>query len=350
MTMEEIGPQETSRTKRRWFHFWKWSHFQWSLILLALAGGLGIALSEYQAEHATTQGGYDLLKIIGSLCEAALIAAVIGLVVDPYLKKHLIGELGPEYFWVTKARSIPRNIREKVEELASRAEYLRRVTWTVNFSWCDQAHCDMQQHLKVDIHTDANGYSTNPDGYTFKPYLWIEPADEHHESRHMSLEFLIPTLDRQVRVGEGKLHEIVSSDDPVQEWLRVAMEQLNHQAPVVPQNQTFVVRRDSALYPTGNLLPFRIRYITQVHKFVLTGEALERLQITFHHATGQEKVCEERQESIQETAPEITFPGQVTVISWRVLPVLQPVDAARPSGVTSTTPTAPPSGSTEPPP
>ncbi|KPI00259.1 hypothetical protein OV450_5177 [Actinobacteria bacterium OV450] len=318
MAMDEIGPQPSSREPEKWYKFWRWGVWTWCLITLAIGSAAGAAFTKYRAEHSGTQATYDFLLIIGSIFEGMLIACVIGLFVDPAFKKHFVRELGPEYFWITKALNIPPNVRRQVEELASRAEYLRRVTWLLDFDWCD----DNPRHLVVKVHADANGYSTSPDGYLFKPHLWIpETTSDHHVSKHTALEFLIPDHDWQVKLKESELDDLaqLSGDQAAERWLSMARTQLEGREPRVPQMATFVIRRDTKLYPSGNLLPLRIRYITTANQFHLVGRALVDLEISFHHATGENKKCNARQPNIIEAAPTITFPGQVTVISWRVV-------------------------------
>jgi hypothetical protein len=263
----------------------------------------------------------DLLwDISGPIGEALFVSLIIAGLVEPSIRRHFAKNLGNDLFWVLSSSEAPGEFHTAIKALASLERYYVSCSWELYFEWQDRD----EEVLKVRMRVRSHGMNLDPTGFRPPMNFWVMPSAKNHTSYHSHWYFEIPDRGTRYTLDSKQLKELSEGlktwDDLVPTEARVEC------------GKYFTSYKEAVVFPREPLIPLVHTNTALRQEFHLHGPALPELEIDLRHtgaspkeqtisANGQSMSSGEPSEKkIRRVFQDITFPGQVTLVTWEVGP------------------------------
>jgi hypothetical protein len=257
---------------------------------------------------------------LSAVGEALFVSLIIAVLVEPAIRRHFARSLGNDLWWVLSSSDAPEEFRKSVKALASLKRYYISCTWELNLQWEDRAREVLRVRIK------ARSYGVNLDAAPFRPpaHLWLIPSAPGHESYYNSWEFEVGARAMEQHLNRAELKDLKEQRRSWEETLDVDLE--------ARTGENFKFTKEAILYPRVPLIPLIHVNTALRQEFRFGGSALPDLVIDLRHTGAlpeedlikpDEIVIDADRADATRAYKTITFPGQVTLITWSLTPEAQ---------------------------
>lgn len=274
-----------------------------------------VAASLLTLPHLSGAGGdtVHVVETIGyGLGEALLVAYIVAVLIEPYMRSWYASQSGAELWWAVHRKNIPPAMRKAITALASSEEFNRQVTWKMRFDRTPEGYF----FIELEVH--ARGVAIDEPVHP-QIGMWIMPSESGRRGSYTGWQMEIPDLDGAVwTIDEEDFQRIQSGQSSVSAYYPDDV--------VVPVGKTYITRKVAIIYPSGDWIPLRCRCLTERFYYDISGPAARDLEFTVKHPdrsdAGVKYYFDPGKKYITFEGPQdsFTFPGQVTLISWRPRP------------------------------
>ncbi|WP_328623156.1 hypothetical protein [Streptomyces sp. NBC_00354] len=253
------------------------------------------------------QDALNALSFIGrGLGEALIIAYLVAVVVEPYMRSWYASQTATELWWAVQRKNVPDEMRHAITSLAKSKEFYRRTTWKMRFDRTDDGQ------LEVELEVNSTGTSidepVHPD-----VGLWLMSSSSKYKARHIAWRLEIPDDDASWVIDEDDFLRIDSGE--------LEVSSLYPDDVKVPAGKTYTTKKLVRVYPAGDWLPLRTRCMTGRFFYDISGPAADGLEFSVKHpdgttATDSFKNTGKKNISFESPAGSFTLPGHVSLVSW----------------------------------
>ena len=278
------------------------------LLLLVLSLIL-LGMTLWGGEHSDSLA----IRVAGALGEALLVTFVIAIIVEPYMRRNFLTEVGGNTIWELVNPKAPEEYRTAMATLLARRQYYRRREWDLIFDWEDRN----RGVLKVEASVLTFGYNAGAKAYGFTQPVWI---DSCHGYESTYTYFMLQSDQSRLFVEKRQrdLQHFMTVD---QDGTRLLDLPALLGGTTVSAETSFTTRLTGVMYRLSNgYLPLVQTQPTLEHIVKIKGNALPDLTFRMlapRGGTVQETARTRAQQEITFHVQSVMMPGQVVLLSWK---------------------------------
>jgi len=129
--------------------------------------------------------GGSLSDAVAALGDALIVAAILSLIVEPYVRLRLMGEFGRDLFWAIFSPNAPNEFKQSLQELSAPRVYWLTCYWAITLTWTD----DTKTILTVDTEVEATGMCLDRHGYRPVGEAWVMATHDGSRPRYLHYRF-----------------------------------------------------------------------------------------------------------------------------------------------------------------
>jgi hypothetical protein len=248
--------------------------------------------------------------------DALIIAFVVALVVEPYLRKRFVQLVTADAVWGFLNPNSPEEYRRAVGELASSQIIYRVCDWTVTFSWFDHE----KKYVKVDITLRALGKNVSSKPAPWGGHSWVlastRTPDHTFHSAFTDWNLTVAAADIQCHYSGAELAE-KAHRDPTHDMVYVDRQELSGGQAIPPgMDLEYSVTTQMYRHAAG-FLPIVFSRSAMTSKLNFRGDALPELTVRYFTPGEVEKTLAGNDGAKPEKLPGPILSGQHVLVAWR---------------------------------
>lgn len=249
--------------------------------------------------------------------EAALLAALLAIIVDPYLKRRLQQESGWGGIFAFLNPKAPSELKEAIQELADCKRYNTKTKWSLGFAW----HDDNKTILAVTLQSENTCINLARSPYRPAAHPWALASTRGYQTKYLHYSLSCPGHIAPIDLRGTELDQHVVTQDN----LSISLDErriVGRRA--IPPDVAF----DNVL--CALMYRHSVGYIPLQHGLFgndliveLKGPALADIDVTVSHLEriGRKLPHEWKRPASSKVNPELrrfgrVAPGEVTLVSW----------------------------------
>lgn len=264
--------------------------------------------------HLGSKG--SLSSVVAALGDALIIAAVLSVVVEPYLRRRFTGEFGRDIFWAIFSPDAPPEFRKALQTQAQPDVYWLSCYWVVNLSWVDGT----REVLRVNVTVEATGKNLSRKGYMPDKPAWVLSTHDGKPSRYLRFRYKLQDSARPaIDLREPQIPPLKSSDDG--RWYFLESQVIPADMTVPYQSNFEITREIETTRRASDFFPLYHGYTALAQELRICGPAFADLKIAafpFEENARQDETDLAGSAAVFTCG--VTFPGQATVIVWTLQP------------------------------
>lgn len=264
----------------------------------------------------------DTAKLVVAIGEAFLVALVLALVVDPYVKKRLMREGGYDLFWAAYSPDAPPELRQGLVALLKLRQYYRNVIITIEMEWKDAS---LRDALKLKICVVSCGVNLERRGFKPASKKWVLSSPHGGESSYDLWGLSVPSVGQHIVLTKDDFERAMDGG-PIAEraedgTLFICEERMQIEFSIPFEAEFVTERRATVFRAADDAFPIVHPGPALVGELRVVGSAEPDLNYDAFHAgllpgTADWKALPNGGRVFPFGS--MTFPGQVTMLSWRL--------------------------------
>ena len=263
-----------------------------------------------------------LSRLALAVSESLLVALILAVVVDPYLKatgfRETAQQISESFFWESVSPYCPVEYRERIKELASSPIFASSNLTTVEFAWVPDFYLKI---LRVTITRDSTLRNTSAHPYSPNRHLWVLGSTPGFESQYLLWRLVDEAQDfNETLEGEDLLPYVSLREDDALVLNESELMLHFHKPPVISSNAVFSTQQKGRMYRHAR------RYLPIVHgmpvatgRLRCTGPALEDLALRCMFAGRQLDVEGTGSSRPTYRQPRLAAPGEGFLLGWKLV-------------------------------
>jgi hypothetical protein len=255
--------------------------------------------------------------LVLSFSEAALLAALLAIIVDPYLKRRLQQESGWGAIFAFLNPKAPSELKEAIQELADCKRYNTTTRWIIEFTW----HDEDKTILAVTLQSENTGINLDHSPYRPAAQPWVLASTRGYQTKFLRYSLSCPGHIPPVDVRGDELSPYVVTENNLSIFLdegRIVGRRR------IPPDATFEKVVCTLMYRHSvGYIPLQHGMFAEDLTVELKGSALAEVDVTVSHLERRARKLphEWKRPASSRTNPDLrrfgrVTPGEVTLVSW----------------------------------
>jgi hypothetical protein len=262
-----------------------------------------------------------LARLALAVSESLLVALVLAIAIDPYLKvtgfRETAQQISESFFWESVSPYCPVEYRDRIKELASSPIFASSNLTTVEFAWAPDHYLRI---LQVTITRDSLLRNTSAHPYSPNRHLWVLGSTPGFESQYLLWRLVDEAQDFNETLERGELMPYVSlREDDALVLNESELMRHFHKPPVIYSNAVFSTQQKGRMYRHAR------GYLPIVHgmpvangRLRCTGPALKDLALRCMFAGRQLDIEDDGSSRPTYRQPRLAAPGEGFLLGWKL--------------------------------
>lgn len=253
-------------------------------------------------------------SLLASLGEALTVTFVIAVIVEPYMRRTFLSEVGGDTIWQILNPHSPPDYRTAMVKLLGHEQYYSSREWTLNFDWEDES----KGVLRIDATVFTFARNCSEKSFPLDRPMWILDSCEGYTSSYLNFCINISDIRKREQRTSDQIRGVTTVNDDGSSHVDVSA---LVGGLTIPSHTDYTIESTAVMYRHSNgYLPIVQSLPTLRQEFKITGRAADSLEI---------RLLAPKVPSVQETLrprdggerqiklDAVMSPGQVMLFSWK---------------------------------